>query len=709
MNKLIAGVFAILLFHSVAIAAPHIFKSKPEPIEKVGTPLRERMAGKFDHLMRAPGSYPALVNILFLRVEFQADPAPSSSFTTGSGLWNDSHYVYAGSSDYWINKAKTNFINYWSEVSYDNLIISVDTSTNVYKLPYTMWHYGNESNSALENLIYDSVTTAISDTNPATKINFMLYDAILIVHAGTGEESDIAGDTSNDIWSLYYSSNCISRDASGIGCLTTKLKDGKPITEAIIMPQTDSQDNIIVDPLGVYVHEFGHWLGLPDLYCTGLNCLPDGVGKWSLMGDGVYNADPASQADQSNICTCAMEKTDPHCQTVYLQTGMTQCIFGGSPAHLDAWSKVFLGWVTPKTTVPPADIGSYVFDPVETSKAIVKVQASSSTSQQYFLMENRQMIGYDKGLPGHGLLIWLIDDLVINNNFASNTVNNNKFRPGIKLIEADNDWKLLSYGCKAPDDCGSAGDPFPGSTNNTSFTLHSIPPSTAYSPSAWVNVKNIIETGPTPTNTITADIGFSPLPPGTPGMNGDTISWPSTTDTSVTGYNIYRNGVQIGQSAGLSLSFRDPDARTGYGYQVTAVDSGGDESDFSGMVIANMAVEDNGGGGGGSGCFIATAAYGSYLDPHVEVLRKFRDRYLLTNAAGRTFVSIYYRHSPPIADVIGRHESLRAAVRWTLTPFVYGVEYPVVFLICFLVMTMVLAFFMRTKKTVPENNTSVRG
>jgi hypothetical protein len=79
-----------------------------------------------------------------------------------------------------------------------------------------------------------------------------------------------------------------------------------------------------------------------------------------------------------------------------------------------------------------------------------------------------------------------------------------------------------------------------------------------------------------------------------------------------------------------------------------------------------------GGGGGGSsgGCFIASAAYGSYLDPHVDVLTDFRDNHLLTNTLGKAFVSFYYRTSPPLADYIEGHESLKTAVRISLMPLV---------------------------------------
>jgi hypothetical protein len=70
------------------------------------------------------------------------------------------------------------------------------------------------------------------------------------------------------------------------------------------------------------------------------------------------------------------------------------------------------------------------------------------------------------------------------------------------------------------------------------------------------------------------------------------------------------------------------------------------------------------------GCFIATAAYGSFLDSHVDTLRGFRDQYLETNPLGRAFVSLYYKVSPPMADFIDHHPAVKPIVRFALIPAV---------------------------------------
>ena len=69
-------------------------------------------------------------------------------------------------------------------------------------------------------------------------------------------------------------------------------------------------------------------------------------------------------------------------------------------------------------------------------------------------------------------------------------------------------------------------------------------------------------------------------------------------------------------------------------------------------------------------CFIATAAFGSSDSPYVQILRDFRDRYLMDSVYGRLFVTEYYSVSPTIADFMENHPPAGAVVRYALFPLI---------------------------------------
>jgi len=139
----------------------------------------------------------------------------------------------------------------------------------------------------------------------------------------------------------------------------------------------------------------------------------------------------------------------------------------------------------------------------------------------------------------------------------------------------------------------------------------------------------------------------------------------------------------------LSSSFCD----IGVGY---ASDGHYWTQDFGREQGESTCVSDGGGtvatdGGGGGGCFIATAAYGSLMEPHVKILRDFRDRFLLGNKVGKRFVHFYYTYSPPMADFITKHDTLRAMVRTSLLPVV-GVSWIAIKLGIFPTVVLMLLF-----------------
>lgn len=134
---------------------------------------------------------------------------------------------------------------------------------------------------------------------------------------------------------------------------------------------------------------------------------------------------------------------------------------------------------------------------------------------------------------------------------------------------------------------------------------------------------------------------------------------------------------------------------------VDPVDSLNGQIATGGRINAFRAVKSAGGDRDNGGCFIATAAFGSVMEPHVTILRKFRDKFLMRNRLGNTFIKMYYTYSPALADFIAAHDRLRAIVRLSLIPVVaiswVALKFGPIFFVSLWVVSVCLisAFFVR--------------
>jgi hypothetical protein len=171
-------------------------------------------------------------------------------------------------------------------------------------------------------------------------------------------------------------------------------------------------------------------------------------------------------------------------------------------------------------------------------------------------------------------------------------------------------------------------------------------------------------TGVTPNGTVTVAVTFVSIPENPVFYKVVGNQWIPVSSASVSGNTVTFNITDN--------SYMDSDPTAGVIRDPIVVGTTGGATGTG----TNYAPPSSGGGGGGGGCFIATAAFGSYLDPHVMVLRHFRDNVLLQSELGTEFVKFYYKHSPPIADFIAQHDTLRMIFRFALTPLIFGAEYP---------------------------------
>jgi len=191
-------------------------------------------------------------------------------------------------------------------------------------------------------------------------------DGLTIIHAGGGEE--YSGNDTNYIWSHMSVFGWVTYDGVNLALYHTEPArrgwDSSPSTWGITR-------------IGVICHEMGHFFGLPDLYDYGGDSR--GAGNFCLMAGASWNGNA-----------------------------------GTTPAHMSVWCKSYLLLLSP-TLINAA--GHFTLDRIETSPSAYKIQGSWP-SNEYFLIENRQGVGFDSAMPGstRGMLIWHIDENQGNND-----------------------------------------------------------------------------------------------------------------------------------------------------------------------------------------------------------------------------------------------------------------------------------------------------
>jgi immune inhibitor A len=240
-------------------------------------------------------------------------------------------------------------------------------------------------------------------------------DALFVVHAGPGAE--VTG-SDHDIWSHAWGTyNNPYVDGVYVGAYSQEPEDGD---------------------IGVFCHELGHVLGIPDFYDYGYDSR--GVGYWSVMAGGSWGGG------------------------------------GVTPVHFDAYSKVLLGFVTP--IVPTSNLVNVLVPQVETNAVVYKIWTDGLPGDEYFMLENRQQTGFDVSIRGEGIVIYHVDD---------NTYGNDNQRCGsgsphyqLAVEQADGECEL-EYNTSS----GDAGDPWPGSGGaenpNYAFDNTSTPNTRDYS------------------------------------------------------------------------------------------------------------------------------------------------------------------------------------------------------------------------------------
>lgn len=324
---------------------------------------------------------------------------------------------------YSVGNATGSVKDYYLENSWGQFNLTVDVF-GPYTASRNMSYYGGNNYNGNDSNPRALITEAVNAADAAA--NFANYDndgdgkvdGVYVIYAGYGEE---AGGGSNCIWAHAWN-------------ISTVYKDGVSISRYSCSAELRGNSGSTITAIGVICHEFGHVLGAPDYYDTNYATGGQftGTGKWDMMASGSWNNN------------------------------------GDTPAHHNAYTKVKIyGWANATVLNSAQNVS---VKNVENNKSFYQI--NSTTSGEYWLIENRQPVGFNASNPGHGLLIYHVSKDIATAS-SQNNVNDTypqKMYPVCASATSNPNSSPNSYGS-----INSGGCPWPGTSNKTSFTDATTP------------------------------------------------------------------------------------------------------------------------------------------------------------------------------------------------------------------------------------------
>ena len=370
----------------------------------------------------APRGLIILVN--FKDKAFVTDKAEIENMINGKNYTREYSYINANRRRITIT-AQGSARQYFHDVSFGQYDPQFDVVGPV-TVSQNYSYYGQNDNWGYDKAPEEMVMEACQLAYSEYQIDFSLYDNdgdntvdfVYVLYAGAGEAD---GGAANTIWPHAHS---LTKTGKSLTLC------GKKIDKYACSNEMSSVSGYH-EGIGTFCHEFGHVLGLPDLYNTD-NQNARTHGDWDIMDYGPYNND------------------------------------GNTPPAYSGYERFFCGWATPELLV---DSAYYSLNELNASNTVLLI---STTDQHnligndpnpatFYLLENRQQTGWDEYLAGHGLMLTKINYSY--SKWYNNEPNNTASNMGVDIIEAKTNTSSTN----------KATDLFPaGATSYTGIADHPI-------------------------------------------------------------------------------------------------------------------------------------------------------------------------------------------------------------------------------------------